>query len=405
MANLSKDDLDAADALLAELGISVEDKKARGHTPREERIIAGFEDILKFHGENGRLPLHGEERDIFERLYAVRLDQLRASEECRTLLAGLDEHGLLDAGREQSAVQAEALDADALLAELGIVGDETDDISQLRHVQSREERRAAEEIANRERCEDFAKFEPLFKRVSEDLDSGVRTTRQFVKDAGFLKADITAGQYFIIGGQVAYVADVGEEIKAPNGEIDARLRVIYANGTESNLLRRSLQRALYKDEAGRRISEPSVGPLFLAEAEEDDLESGTLYVLRSNSDHPHVIAHRDVIHKIGITGGSVEQRIAAATKDATYLLADVEIVATYPLFNISRAKLEKLLHRFFAGAQFDLEIPDRFGNPVRPREWFLVPLHIIDQVVEKIRDGSITDFRYDRESASLMEVW
>jgi hypothetical protein len=234
------------------------------------------------------------------------------------------------------------------------------------------------------------------------LVSGVRTTRQFVKDAGFLKADITAGQYFIIGGQVAYVADVGEEIKAPNGEIDARLRVIYANGTESNLLRRSLQRALYKDEAGRRISEPSAGPLFLAEAEGEDIESGTLYVLRSNSKHPHVIANRDVIHKIGITGGSVEQRIAAAAKDATYLLADVEIVATYPLFNINRTKLEKLLHRFFAGAQFDLEIPDRFGNLVRPREWFLVPLHVIDQVVEKIRDGSITECRYDQESATLV---
>src|SRR5690606_10749723 len=122
----------------------------------------------------------------------------------------------------------------------------------------------------------------------------------------------------------------GEPIRAPNGQFDARLRVIYSNGTESNILLRSLQRALYKDETSRRISDPSAaGPLFSSEAEEDDLASGTIYVLRSKSDHPVVSGHRDIVHKIGVTGGSVERRIANAKIDATYLLADVEVVATY----------------------------------------------------------------------------
>lgn len=396
MADLSDDEL------LAELGVVVEAKPVRAYTPLQERIIAGFEDILRFYAENGRAPQHGEGRDIFERLYAVRLDRLRQSPEARELLQEMDTAGLLGAVQTGPAVDVDNLDDGELLAELGIeVEPAADDITQLRHVTSREDRRAAGEIASREKSPDFEKFKPLFAEVTCELDSGVRSARPFVKDAGFLKADIGVGQFFILGGQIVYVAEVGEAIKAPNGEIDARLRVIYSNGTESNLLRRSLQRALYKDEAGRRISEPSAGPLFGNEANDDDLESGVIYVLRSKSDHPEIAANRNLLHKIGVTGGSVAGRIANAAKDATYLLADVDIIAEHKLFNINRGKLEKLIHRFFANAQFDVVISDRFGNPVRPREWFLVPLKVIDDAVARIVDGTLTDYEYEPETASL----
>jgi len=391
------------DELLAELGVSVESKKTQTYTPQQERIIAGFEDILKFYEEHGRAPLHGEHRDIFERLYAVRLDRLRELEDCRTLLAYMDKHGLLNADSGSSRALLETLDDDALLAELGIEADSDtgDDITQLRHVQTREERKAAEEIANRDRCLDFEKFKPLFDNVKADLDAKVRETRRFVKDAGFLKADISQGQFFILSGQIVYIAEVGEPLKAPNGEYDARLRVIYSNGTESNLLLRSLQRALYKDEAGRRVTEPSAGPLFGHEPEDGDFESGTIYVLRSKSDHPFVAEHRELIHKIGVTGGTVEARIANAEKDATYLLAGVEVVATYKLIDINRKRLEALIHKLFSPALLDLTIPDRFGQPVKPREWFLVPLHVIDDAVNKIRDGSVTNYIYDSKTAKL----
>jgi hypothetical protein len=390
------------DELLAELGVEIEQPKARTYTPQQERIIAGFEDIVRFYEEHGRAPLHGEDRDIFERLYAVRLDRLRELEECRELLSDMDKHGLLT-GMQAEDTSPSEIDDDALLAELGIEPTAEDDIRVLRHVPSAEERRAAEEIASREKCADFAKFKPLFEQVQRDLDSGARETRRFVRDAGFLKADITKGQFFILGGQIAYIADVGETFKAPNGESDARLRVIYANGTESDLLRRSMQRALYKDDAGRRITEIEAGPLFAADPEEGDLESGTIYVLRSKSDHPMVAENRHLIHKIGVTGGSVKTRIAGADKSATYLLAGVEVVATYKLFNINRVQLEGLIHKVFAGAALDLTIPDRFGNPVKPREWFLVPLSAIDEAVERIRDGSITRYRYEPSEARLIE--
>ena len=134
------------------------------------------------------------------------------------------------------------------------------------------------------------------------------------------------------------------------------------------MLARSLQKALYRDDASRRITNPSAGPLFGHEANAEDLESGTIYVLRSRSDHPVVAAHRDLIHKIGVTGGSVEARIAGAETDPTYLLAGVDVVADYKLYNINRVKLEALLHRVFASARLDLTIKDRFGRPVQPRE-------------------------------------
>lgn len=388
------------DELLAELGVEVESKKATTRTPREERIIAGFEEIQRFFDEHGHQPRHGEDRDIFERLYAVRLDRLRELEECRTLLEPLDHQGLLETSETAPAMDFDELDDDALLAELGVEA-ETADITELRHVRSSADKQAAEEIANRERCEDFEKFQPVFERLQQDLDDGVRTTRKFVKDAGFLKADIKQGQFFILGGQTAYVAEVGSPIKAPNGEYDARLRVIYSNGTESNLLLRSLQRALYKDEAGRRITEPSAGPLFSDQSTEGDEASGTIYVLRSLSQHPVVSENREVLHKIGVTSGKVERRIANAKLDPTFLMADVEVVRTYELFNINRTKLENLIHRVLSSARLNIEIKDRFGNPVEPREWFLVPLHVIDEIVTHLQEGTLQEFSYDVDSAAL----
>jgi len=331
-------------------------------------------------------------------LYAVRLDRLRALEECRNLLVPLDQQGLLTGAEVVRADTAETMDDDELLAELeGAAGPSV--ITELRHVRTSAEKRAAEEIANREKCEDFDSFRPLFKQIESELKADIRQTRPFGKDAS-----VDAGNFFILGGQLVYVAEKGEDFQTPNGHMDARLRVVYANGTESNLLLRSLQRALYKDEAGRRLTDPNAGPLFSETWEEDDIESGTIYVLRSLSNHPFISEHRELIHKIGVTGGKVESRIAIASLDATYLLADVEVVASYKLAGINRTKLENLFHRIFAPAQLDLTIQDRFGNPVRPREWFLVPLHVIDEAVQCIREGSVSAMIYDPKTARLVSA-
>lgn len=375
-------------------------EKKQGRTAREERIIAGFEEIQQFVRKNGRLPLADEGNDIFERIYAVRLNALRASEECRKILQELDVQNLLGQADEQ--VHSNIGD-DELLSELQEMMAESD-ITRLTHVRSHTDRFAVPEyIANREPCENFDEFAPLFEQVKTELKEGVRQTRPFNKQSG-IRLKIEQGDWFILGGQTVYVVKSGEEFDSPQGKKDARLHVVFSNGTESNLLRLSLVRALYKDETARRItaSQSSSFSLFDDSIEQGDLESGTIYVLRSLSHHPYVVEHRELIHKIGVTGGKVAARIANAEHDATFLLAKVEVVAEYKLSNINRSKLEKILHKLFAPAQLDITIQDRFGHPIQPKEWFLLPLNVIDQAVQAIIDGSITQLVYDPETAQLV---
>ncbi len=334
---------------------------------------------------------------------------MRESEECRAVLKPLDSRGLLGTEANHSLTPEEVLTDEALLASLGIDAVSDNDITQLTHVRSREEIKAAEEIAQRTPCPDFEQFKPVFENVQRELATGTRQTVKYQDNAGVKQGDL-----FILDGQKVIVAELGDPFVSDYGRPDRRLRVVYDNATESDLLLRSLQRALNKDKASRRITNPDFGPLFsdieaandfgplFSDAEaEDDLMTGYIYVLRSKSEHPFVAEHRSIIHKIGVTGGDVKDRVANAKKDSTYLLADVETVATFKLANINRKRLEALLQKFFGSARLDLELKDRFDLPVKPREWFLVPLEVIAEVIEKIKEGTIDQFRYDRETASL----
>jgi len=384
------------DALLAELGVEVEQRDVGAHTPREERIIAGFEDIQRFVDAHGRLPRCDGNRDVLERLRAVRLDRLRGQEDCRALLDALDRQGLVSGGFEAAPPTPDSMDDDELLAELG---DEpgTQDIFALLHVRPGAERRIADEIGNRSRCRDFDVFRPLFEQVRRDVASGVWETRPFRDNAA-----IGCGDFFVVGGQMAYVSEKGREAKQPHGRVDARLRVVFDNGTESNILMRSLERALQRDKAGRRIVRLKTGPLFAGKAVDGDRPSGAVYVLRSKADIPLVVENRNLVHKIGVTGGEIDARIAGAQTDPTFLMAGVEKVATYKLFGIDRVSLERLIHRIFARARLDIEVKDRFGKSVVPREWFLVPLQAVDEAIDRIRDGTIDRFVYDLEAGSLV---
>jgi T5orf172 domain len=323
---------------------------------------------------------------------------LREQPEFHAFLAPHDEFGLLSGEAEDEPREPQS--DDELLAELGVDIASPDSLTVLKHVKPRAEIQAAEDIAARTPCKDFEGFKPLFDQVQKEIDTGARKTRPF--EANQEGAEIKPGEFFILGGQKAYVAEVSDEFLTEQGRRNARMRVIFDNGTEIRGLLRSFQRALYKDEAGRWITSPSAGPLFdQSDAAEGD-DTGTIYVLRSKSSDPQIATHRDVLHKIGVTGGRVEQRITSAATDATYLLGDVEIVATYTLRNINRTKLENLLHRFFSAARLNMEIKDRCGNPVRPREWFLVTLPVIDEVVKRIKDETIVNYEYDPSSASLI---
>ena len=391
---ITDEDLD----LLDELGVDAAPAASGGRSAREQRIIAGFEEIERFYAEHNRVPEHGEHRDIFERLYAVRLDRIRELAECREILRGMDTYGLIGSDYSSAIVREEPpLTDEDLLASLGVDTAEDEDVTQLKHVRSRDEIRAAEEIAQRNPCEDFDSFKPLFEKVQQELAAGQRQTLKY-KD----NAEVKKGDLFILDGQKVIVADLGESFVSDYGRQDRRLRVVYDNGTESDLLVRSLQRALNKDKTSRRITDPEMGPLFSDQEDDDDLPAGYIYVLRSKSDHPFVAANRMVLHKIGVTGGEVKSRVANAKKDPTYLLAAVEIVATFKLANINRKRLEALLHKFFGSARLDMELKDRFGGQVEPREWYLIPLPVIEEAVQKIMAGTIGNFRYDPAAARVV---
>ena len=397
---------DEDEALLAELGVEPEAKPVRARTPREERIVAGFEEVRRFAEEHGRPPQHGEDRDIFERLYAVRLDRIRSSGECLDLLHELDDDGLLVAEEDdEAAVETD----DELLAALGVDAAADDDVTVMKHVRPHAERSSPDEVAQRTTCEDFDdRFRPLFEEVQRQVASGERKTEQFNKRE--LRRQIREGDWFVLDGQKALVAEAGAWFKPDHGERDRRLRVIFDNGTESDLLMRSLRRALNKDQTSRRVLPPEatadaeLGPLFSDRTEEDDAASGTIYVARSLSDHPFIRECRDLLHKIGVTGGDPRNRIAGAKRDPTFLLADAEIVAAYKLANLDRRRLERLLHRYFAEARIDLQLRDRFAGGVRPEEWFLVPLDAIRQAVELLIAGELHRWQYDLEAAGNIEV-
>lgn len=373
--------------ILTALDVDLTPEPERTYTAEEARIIAGFEDIERFVAEHGRVPSHGSENDIFERLYAVRLDRLRENEIARDLLAAMDVTGLLNAAPT-------SLSDDAIINALG---DEDVDITRLKHVAPVAHRNAASEIAGRDVCRDFDTYAPIFESARNDLKLGRRESRTKIR-----KADFAPGTIFIVNGQMALIASKGEEFESPSeGTKDAKMLVVYDNGTESrNLLMRSLQRALNKDKTGRVISKPDAGPLF-GNVTDTDTDTGTVYVLRSLSDAAEIADIRDAIIKIGVTGGDVKKRIANAENEATYLLGKVQIVDEYKLFNINRIKMERLLQNMFREARLEITVKDRFGKPVKPSEWFLVPPAAVAEAVSHIKKGTAGDVIWNAEAAEF----
>ena len=384
--------------LLDTLGVDVQKKKSSPLSTTQERIVSGFEEIQNFYKSFKRLPENLEDRDIFERLYAIRLKRIIQQREYHDLLEEFDSYKLLSSHNFVNSIEKnEEIDDEQLLSELGLTSEENDLIN-LRHVRSFEDRKLAEEIAKRETCKDFETFKPYFEKVQSELKTGIRKSIP-LKERPEIKKDM----FFILNGQKTYVADVGSKFMQEYGISDARLYLVFDNGTESRMLMRSLQRALAMDERSRIITNPNLGPLFSNTFSSKDKLTGTIYILRSKSKIPYIVENQNLIHKIGYTTNTIEKRISKAKTDPTFLMADVEIVDSYKLYNINSSKFENLVQKIFLRSKLDIEIKDRFGKPFKPEEWFLVPLDAIKDAIEKIIDGSITKFIYDPTVGKLKE--
>ena len=352
-----------------------------------------FEELKSFIENNGSEP-DIEASNIHEAKLAARLNKLRSTPEALEALAPFDTEGLL--GNEPLGEKKTELTIDDVLSSDLLADD--DDIFNLKHVTvGTKSQTASADMATRKKCMDFDSFKPLFVRIQKELDEGTLETTGI---NGI--AEIQKGQAFILSGLIAYVAEMGEKHERRKGHHNARMRVVYSNGMESNLLLRSFGAALYKDKSARAIVPKDSGPLFV---EEDSplYKTGIVYVLRSKSEEPSIAKHRDYLHKIGVTTSDVKKRVSNAAKDATYLLADVEVVAEFTLYNMNLQATEKLLHTFFREAQADIQIPDRFGNMVKPKEWFFLPLDIIKEAIKLLREKAINNCRYDPQIIGIVD--
>ena len=279
---------------------------------------------------------------------------------------------------------------------LSKIGESQGDIFDLKHVKhSSEKADALDYVAQRVRCPNFHEYEPLFDNVNRQLEQGIREAIPFRKEY-----EIAAGQFFILKGLIVYIAEIGKEFEK-NGKKNARMRVIFSNGTESDNLLRSLARELYKDEYGRRITDPAARGLFSNNPAEDDIGTGTVYVLQSMSEHARITPIRKYLHKIGVTKSSVQTRIANAVNDPTYLLSEVKVISEFKIYNVKASKIEKLLQTYFDKARADITIEDRFGKPVRSTEWFFVMPHTIREAVDRLIDGSLAQTYYDPKHAKI----
>lgn len=348
----------------------------------DERLIASYQEILNFYMENNREPELGE--NITERKLYYRLKAIREDEDKVNVLLEYDTCNLLTKRiKEEVKSINDILNDDSL----GILDSGAESIFTLKHVPK--ETNMPDYVARRKPCRDFKNFEHLFKQCQSDLASGKRKLYPFRNEQ-----QIEKGCFFVLKGVLLFVADVGKREKE-KGKTNARLRCIFENGTESNMLLRSLSAELYKH--GRRITEHDDKLLDdFNDISNEDQETGFIYILKSKSDKPEIKSIEN-LYKIGYSKTAVDQRIKNAEQEPTYLMAPVSMVTTFKCYNMNPQKLEQLLHNFFGNSCLSIDIIDKKGRRHTPREWFIAPLSVIEQAIHFILNGEIVHYKYDSD--------
>lgn len=361
-------------------GLFVPPKK-QARLTADDRLVASFQQIVDFVEKNDRLP-EIEASDISEAGLAARMNAIRADKAKSESLQAIDSLGLLETPQAPESI-------DELFTDdtFGLFNGVGDDILRVKNVPV-VQRATPDDVASRKRAADFDMFKTGFAETQDDLRDGVLKLVRFTS-----VTQLKAGSYYVSGGQMLYVAEVGEE-KMVHGRMKSRIRAIYENGTESNLYLRSLSSQLYYD--GYCVVSPDyVGELQL---DATDKIAGHIYVLRSLSQDSKITTIKD-LHKIGFTSTTIADRIKEAEKDPTYLMAGVEVVDSYIITGDYNAqKVEHFIHRIFADVKVDLTIIDSAGREYTPSEWYSVPLVAIEQAVNMLQNGDVVDYVYDKDS-------
>lgn len=363
--------------------------KASGAASADERLISSFREINDFVRKTGKEP-QPNKKDVREMMLHSRLSALRADQDKVDALKEFDEFALLGESKPVESI-ADIFNDD----DLGLLADAAENIFIIKNVpEPPKEINSAEYIAKRKPCQDFKDFEHLFQQCQQDLSAGVRKLAPFAR-----ATHIDIGQFFVLKGVLVYVASEHEREDQPGaepGKMNDRLRCIFENGTESDMLRRSLAARLY-EENGQRVSE-NPDKLFhtVNEITDDDKQTGFVYVLRSLSTKPEIKSLKN-LYKIGFSRESVKSRIKNAAKEPTYLMAPVALVCEFQCYNLNPQKFELLLHHFFGSACLAVDVIDGSGRRCIPREWFVAPLEVINSAVQLLITGEIVHYRYNSE--------
>jgi hypothetical protein len=362
-------------------------KPKQATTSTDERLLSSFQEINNFVKENGREPKAGG--DINEHQLYARLNTIREKKEKIEGLSNFDEFNLLNKEVKEIKSFKDIFEDD----DLGIFESDKNDIFNLKNIPK--EIVMLDYIANRKPCKNFKEFEQKFIQCQVDLKSEKRKLWPFRKEQ-----NIEKGSFFVLKGVLVYIDEVGK-FETINGKRNARLRCIFENGTESDLLLRSLARELYRD--GRRVTDHKDHLLDnFYNITKDDQETGYIYVVKSLSDKREIKSIKN-LYKIGFSKISVEERIKNSTQDPTYLMASVKIVTAFKCFNMNPQKLEQLLHNFFGSSCLNVDVFDNEGRRHIPREWFIAPLEIIEQAIHFVISGDIIYYRYDLEKEEIVQ--
>ena len=356
----------------------------------DDRLIASFEEINNFYDKNDREPI--KSIDMNERSLFARLQGLKDNPAKNKALKKYDRFNLLE---DTKIIEATSIDDIFANDPLDLLGNNDEDIFTLKNIPKVDKARAATDfIARRTKLEDFDKYEVMFIQCQKDLKDG---KRKLVK---FNESFFEKGAFFILKGVLVYLEDIQNPKKDKHHKLDGRTITIFENGTYSNMLLRSLGKGLYDD--GYFVSKHKDRVMDdLNQITSEDKQNGYIYVLKSLSNDDKISTKRN-LYKIGFSSTDVETRIKNATKDPTYLMADVQTVSAYECFNVNPHKLEQLIHKFFSNSCLDINIVDEKGNIHKPREWFIAPLEVIEEAVELIISGRIIDYRYDSDSENIL---
>lgn len=400
MSRPSLDDIFAEDD---EFGLLDVKPRASRSSPAHDRGVAALLEVTTFYERHCRLPNpdamdHDEMRlgAIWDKVKTAPTDQMRAVDRLSLLS---EETTPVPRSWQDDPIDREIPDSlDDIFADDDLDVDTS--LVELRHTTPAAERHVPDHRADFVPCQDFEQFRERFESVQRGLEAGERQASPVRK---WSVIEPIEGDFFIRNGLLAMIAEKSE-MSARGGSRDHRLRVIFSNGTESDPLMSSFRKSLNDDKTARMVQKVGLGPLD-PEWESDQLElSGTIYVARSRSEEPAIKTQRMILHKIGVTSQNVARRVADARNDPTFLLASVDIVATYSLQGLSRSKVENLLHRFFAPARpAELFIMDRFGKKVFPREWFYVLPEHVGQAAKLIENGNLHLYRYDASTQKIIE--